>query len=140
MLSFYAPGRGRIEAAAEFVPAEVNWIDALRPTGEEIAFLARALGLEVPTVPTPSAIESSSRLRKEKDWLYLSVPIIYRGDEFLPALTPLGLALSKDVLLTVRFQPLKAFDELQDSLSRSPVEAGGPGALVYVFESLVGRA
>src|SRR5262245_18594875 len=38
MLSFYAPGRRRIEAAPEFVPAEVNWIDALRPTGEEIAF------------------------------------------------------------------------------------------------------
>jgi magnesium transporter len=140
MLSFYAPGRKRIEAAAEFVPAEVNWIDALRPTGEEIAFLERALTIEVPTLQTLSAIESSSRLRKEKDWLHLSVPVLYRGDGFLPALTPLGLAMSKEVLLTVRFQPLKAFDELQDNLSRSPVEAGGPGALVYVFESLVEHA
>jgi magnesium transporter len=142
MLSFHAPGKGRIEAvkAADFIPVEVNWIDALRPTGEEIAYLEAALGIEVPTLQTLSAIESSSRLRKEKDWLHLSIPVVYRGDGFLPALTPLGFAMSKDVLLTVRFKPLKAFDELQDNLSCFRIEAGGPGALVGVLESLVAHA
>ncbi len=142
MLSFHTPGKGRIEAvkATGSLSAEVNWIDALRPTGEEIAFLERTLGIKVPTLQTLSGIESSSRLRKEKDWLHLSVPVVYRQEGFLPALTPLGLAMSTDVLLTVRFKPLKAFDELQDNLCRSPVEAGGPGALVGVLESLVAHA
>ncbi len=142
MLSFHTPGKGRQEAvkAADVVPAGVTWIDALRPTGEEIASLKRALGIEVPTLQTLSGIESSSRLRKEKDWLHLSVPVVYRQEGFLPALTPLGFAVSKDMLLTVRFKPLRALDELQNNLSRSPVEAGGPGALVSVLESLVAHA
>ncbi|HMF06999.1 MAG TPA: magnesium transporter CorA family protein [Methylocella sp.] len=139
MLSFYTPGKGRIETvkAGETLPAEVNWIDALRPTGEEIAFLRRALGIQVPTLQTLSEIESSSKFRKEEDWLYLSVPVIYEKEGFLPALTPLGFAMSKNVLLTVRFKSLKVLDQLQDNLFRSPVEAGGPGALIGVLESLV---
>jgi magnesium transporter len=102
--------------------------------------LERTLGIAVPTLQTLSGIESSSRLRKEKDWLHLSVPVVYRQEGFLPALTPLGFAMSNDVLLTVRFKPLKAIDELQDNLSRSPIEAGGPSALVGVLESLVAHA
>jgi hypothetical protein len=97
MLSFYTPGKGRIETvkAGETLPAEVNWIDALRPTGEEIAFLRRALGIQVPTLQTLSEIESSSKFRKEEDWLYLSVPVIYEKEGFLPALTPLGFAVQE---------------------------------------------
>lgn len=139
MLSFHAPGRIKIEVAlaAGMVPAEVNWVDALRPDAQEIAFLERSLGMEVPTLEILSEIENSSRLRSEKDWLHLSIPMVYRKDGFIPASTPVGFSLSKNVLLTVRFEPLRAFDRILDSISRSPMHMGGPGALVAVLDGIV---
>src|ERR1700736_4986339 len=124
MLSFHAPGKAGNEVAADAktIPSGVNWIDALRPDAQEIAFLERTLGIEVPTLETLSEIETSSRLRSEKDWLYLSIPMIHRADGFMPVLTPLGFVLSKDVLLTVRFRPMKAFDDVLETISRCPVQ------------------
>ncbi|PZR88938.1 MAG: magnesium transporter CorA, partial [Hyphomicrobiales bacterium] len=62
------------------------------------------------------------------------------ADGFMPARTPLGFALSKDVLLTLRFKHMKAFDDVQESISRSPAQAGGPGALVVILEAVVDHA
>ena len=81
MLSFHSSAaKGEIPVAtdAEAIPPEVNWIDALRPDAREIAFLERTLGIEVPSLESLSEIESSSRLHAEKDWLYLSIPMIHR--------------------------------------------------------------
>jgi magnesium transporter len=142
MLSFHAPGKAGIEVeiVAETIPSGVNWIDTVRPDQHEIAFLERTLGIEVPTLETLSGIEMSSRLRSEEDWLYLSIPMIYRKNGFMPALTPLGFALSKDILLTVRFEHIKVFDDVLDTVSRHPMQAGGPGALVAILEVIVGHA
>jgi magnesium transporter len=82
MLSFHSSAaKGEIPVAtdAEAIPPEVNWIDALRPDAREIAFLERALGVEVPSLESLSEIESSSRLHTEKDWLHLSIPMIHRS-------------------------------------------------------------
>ena len=68
--------------------------------------MERTLGIEVPTLRSLSEIETSRRLRNEKDWLHLSIPMIYQTEGFMPALTPLGFVLSKDVLLTVRFKAI----------------------------------
>jgi magnesium transporter len=142
MLSFHTPSKPKIEAAADFksIPAGVTWIDALQPDEHEIAFLERSLGIEVPTLESLSEIETSSRLRREKDWLYLSIPMVYRKEGSMPARTPLGFALSKDLLLTVRFKPLRAFDDLQDTVQRVPLRPGGPGALAAILESIVEHA
>lgn len=141
MLSFHAPGKAGIEvpADAKTIPSGVNWIDAVRPDPQEIAFLERTLGTEVPTLETLSEIETSSRLRSEKDWLRLSIPMIHRKDGFMPALTPLGFILSRDILLTVRFEHMKAFD-VPEILSRCPMQAGGPSALVAILEVIVDHA
>jgi magnesium transporter len=142
MLSFHGPGKPNIEAApeAKTIPAEVNWIDAVRPDAREIAFLERTLGIEVPAFETLSEIETSSRLRSEKDWLYLSIPMIHWADGFMPALTPLGFVLSKDILLTVRFKQMKVFDDVLGTVSGHPMQAGGPGALVAILAAIVDRA
>ncbi len=142
MLSFHAPGKAGIEVPidAKTIPAEVNWIDAVQPDPQEIAFLEHTLGIEVPTLETLSEIETSSRLRSEKDWLHLSIPMIYRKDGYMPATTPLGFVVSKDLLLTVRFKHMKAFDDCKDNLSKHPLQAGGPGALVAILEAIVDHA
>src|SRR6202047_345408 len=142
MLSFHAPGKDGIEVVADAttIPSDVSWIDAERPDAREIAFLERTLGIAVPTLETLSEIETSSRLRSEKDWLYLSIPTIRRADGFMPTLTPLGFVLSKDVLLTVRFKHMKAFDDVLETISRCPAQAGGPGALFAILEVVVDHA
>ena len=142
MLTFFAPGKAGIEATpdAMTMPSGVNWIDAVRPDPQEIAFLERTLGLEVPTLKALSEIETSSRLHSEKDWLYLSIPMVYRKDGFMPELTPLGFVLSKDMLLTVRFKDMKAFDDVPETISQRPAQAGGPAALIAVLEAIVDHA
>jgi magnesium transporter len=142
MLSFHSAGKDGFEVAtdAKTIPSEVNWIDTERPDPKEIAFLERTLKIAVPTLEALSEIETSSRLRSEKDWLYLSIPMIHRADGFMPTLTPLGFVLSKDVLLTVRFKQMKALDDVLETISRCPAQAGGPGALVAILAAIVDRA
>jgi magnesium transporter len=143
MLSFHsaaANGEIRVAKDAKTIPPEVNWIDALRSDAREIAFLESALGIEVPTLAALSEIQSSSRLRAEKDWLHISIPMIYRAEGFMPALTPLGFILSKELLLTVRFKPMKAFDDCKDNLARYPLQAGGSGALISILEVIIDHA
>ncbi|HUI22234.1 MAG TPA: magnesium transporter CorA family protein [Methylocella sp.] len=143
MLSFHSPSaKAEIPVTHDTsaIPPEVNWIDAVRPDAQEIAFLERALGIEVPTLAALSEIETSSRLRTEGDWLYLSIPMIYRTEGFMPALTPLGFILSKNLLLTVRFKPMKVFDDCKSNLSKHPLQAGGPGALATILEVIVDHA
>ena len=139
MLRFHASSRPEIQVSLEdkALPAEVNWIDVLKPDTQEIALLERTLGIELPTLEELSQIERSSRLRNEGDWLRLSLPVIYQIDGFLPALTPLGIALSKDRLLTVRFKRIKAFDNVFDNLARFPMQTGGIGALIAIVEAII---
>ena len=139
MLRFHASSRPEIQVSLEdkALPVEVNWIDVLKPDTQEIALLERTLGIELPTLEELSQIERSSRLRSERDWLRLSLPVIYQIDGFLPALTPLGIALSKDRLLTVRFKRIKAFDNVFDNLARFPMQTGGIGALIAIVEAII---
>jgi magnesium transporter len=139
MLRFHASGRPEIKVSpdAKAMPAEVNWIDVLKPDSQEIAFLERTPGIELPTLEELSQIERSSRLRSERDWLRLSLPVIYQIDGFLPALTPLGIALSKDRLLTIRFRRIKALDNVFDDIARFPIQTGGIGALIAVVEAII---
>jgi len=94
----------------------------------------------VPTVADLSEIESSSRLYKDKDHVFLSAPAHYRTVGGVPRTTPLGFVLSKDLVLTIRFKPLKAFDSLHDALTKQAISLpGGLGALVTVLEGIVER-
>jgi magnesium transporter len=140
MLSFHSSTTNKeipLTLDSKALPPEVNWIDALRPDAQEIAFLERTLGIEVPTLTALSQIQSSSRLRAEKDWLHMSISMIRRAEGFMPTLTPLGFILSKDLLLTVRFKQMKAFDDCKDDLARFPLQPGGLGALFAVLEVII---
>src|SRR2546421_5690824 len=118
MLTLYTDraSRGqRLEdlGAAE-LPEGLVWLDLLRPEAGEIAFVERATGLHVPSKEELSEIESSSRLRSRDGALYLSTPLIYRAQSELPLSTPLGFVLTRDRLITVRFEELTAFTNFID--------------------------
>ncbi len=143
MLEFHsstAAGKIDVDLDGDAIPPEVSWIDAFRPERREIVFLERTLGVEVPTLADLSEIESSSRLYKDKDHLYLSIPAHYRTVGEVPRTTPLGFVLATNLLLTIRFKPLKACEHLHDLLAKRAIELpGGLGALITVLEGIVER-
>ena len=136
MLTLYrtATGRGEqpVDLAHGSLPAEAVWIDMLRPEPDEIAFVKRTTGLEVPGIEELSEIESSSRLRNEAGTLYLSAPFVYRSDTDQPVTTPAGFVLTRERLITVRFEELPSFTNFAthdlstetDPLSSGAVFAG----------------
>jgi magnesium transporter len=95
MLTLYhsctAPGERSADLGKATLPANVTWIDLLKPEPDEVAFVKRTTGLEVPSIEDLSEIESSSRLRHQNGAIYLSAPLIYRGaDSDHPLTTPVG--------------------------------------------------
>jgi magnesium transporter len=85
-----------------------------------------------------SEIESSSRLYREGDNLFLTVPIAARREDGTIQSTPLGFVLTREVLLTVRFEPIKICEGQRPAGPGSdrPL-AGGAGALIGLLEALV---
>jgi magnesium transporter len=142
MLTLYRSRAGHGEHPADLarglLPPEAVWIDLLRPEPDEIAFVKRTAGLDVPSIEELSEIESSSRLRSEAGTLNLSAPLVYRSDSDQPLATPVGFVLTRERLITVRFQELSSFTTFaahdlaneKDPLSSAAVFAGLMDAVV----------
>ena len=96
---------------------EIVWIDLLKPTQAEIDFVERNTGWSVPSIEELSEIETSSRLRSKEGTLLLSAPLIHRVDARDPRSTPVGFVLGQQRLVTVRFEPLTAFDTFTKTAS-----------------------
>jgi magnesium transporter len=102
-------GEQPVDLATASLPGNVVWIDMLNPTSEEVAFVERETGLHVPGIEDLSEIESSSRLRTRNGALYLSAPLIFRADTGHPLTTPVGFILTRQRLMTLRFEELASF-------------------------------
>jgi magnesium transporter len=144
MLSFHsstAKGEIKVSLDAAMLPAEVNWIDAFLPDAREIAFLERALGIVAPSFEQLSSIETSSRLYRDKDHLFMSIPMIFKTLAGMTQTSPLCFVLSKANVLTVRFKPIKACEDLNfaDS-SENRRSLDGPGALIALLEVIIDHA
>jgi magnesium transporter len=118
--------------------ARSAWVDLHDPTDAERAAFEQAFGLRVPTKEQLAEIETTSRLRTERDALYLTAPLIFaaEGEPWIP--TPTGFVLSKRVLMTERFAESSAFDAVIAELG--PAEKIEPTlAFVRLLEVLVDR-
>jgi magnesium transporter len=136
MLTLYhsctAPGERPGDLAKATLQANVTWIDLLKPEPDEVAYVKRTTGLEVPSIEDLSEIESSSRLRHQNGAIYLSAPLIYRADSDHPLTTPVGFVLTRERLMTVRFEDITSFKTFSardlaaesDPLSSAAVFAG----------------
>jgi magnesium transporter len=113
MLALYAKDGSVLEPPAGVgaapLAADVVWLDLLQPSAEEVAFVERAIGLQLPTLADLSEIESSSRLRSQDRVLYLSATLVHRPTADDPRATPVGFVLTRERLITLRFEPLSAF-------------------------------
>jgi magnesium transporter len=141
MLKFHSTNvKGEIKLGpdATALPAEANWIDAMRPNHKEIAFLEQLLGIAVPTLEKLSEIETSSRLYRDKDQLFMSTPMIVRLTSGLAQTSPLGFVLTKDYLLTIRYAPMKPCETLHYAdILQNGRPNDGPSALITLLERII---
>lgn len=129
------PGHGAIEHAAHAV-----WLDLLDPTEEERALAERITGLRVPARAELSEIERSSRLAAHNGVLTMSSPMVSTMEGKRAFVSPLGFVLSREKLLTVRYEALRAFDNFAESLCDP--EAPAPDSVtvfVGLLEEIVDR-
>ena len=133
-------GQAATDLAAASLPPGTVWVDLMKAEADEIRYVERAAGLQLPTFESLSEIESSSRLRSEGGALYLSTPLVFRAESGEPRATPVGFVLTPDFLITVRFEPLTAFATFAERAARPRgVHASSAGAFVGLAEAMVDR-
>ncbi|MFC3123868.1 magnesium transporter CorA family protein [Pseudoroseomonas globiformis] len=119
---------------------EAVWIDLLSPSREEGLAVEQALSMEIPTREEMQEIESSSRLYREGDALFLTAPFLYGVDEGEYSSTAITFAITARHLVTVRYATPKAFRVFATRAVRSPVLLNGAGqAMLGQFEQVVDR-
>jgi magnesium transporter len=120
--------------------ALVGWIDALDPTPDESALIERLTGLHVSSRDELAEIESSSRLAFEDNVLYLSMTQLIKQEQLPGRSAPLGFVLSKDRLVTIRFEQSRLFDIFPDRMRRDRALGAGPAhVFVGLLEAIVDR-
>lgn len=129
MLNAYPQSR----AAAGSLAGQ-KWIDLVDPTDAERRAFEQAFGLRVPSKADLVEIEATSRQRIDNGALYMTVPLIFENEPWLPH--PTGFVLAKQVLLTVRFAPSAAFDVVAKECG-SDAKLEPATAFVNILEELV---
>ncbi|WP_232628643.1 magnesium transporter CorA family protein [Methylobacterium sp. Leaf118] len=139
MISVHGP-QGAVEADhlhEGAPPKHAVWIDLNDPTAEEARRVEQATGLRIPSRAALSEVELSSRLRRNRDGISLSTPMVtFDRSDF--SLKPLGFLLNDNHLVTVRFHEMRAFAAV-----RARVDAGdgdgstGARMFLLIVEELV---
>jgi magnesium transporter len=107
-------------AAQPAAAAAAGWIDLVSPTAAELEHVAQQCHIQVPSREALQEIETSSRLRADGDVLYLSMPLGVRDETVGLAPVPLGFILSPQVLISVRFRELRAFESVLAQVGAHP--------------------
>jgi magnesium transporter len=144
MLTSYALAEGRIVVRDGLLPpgelARAVWIDLLNPTPEEERAVQTALRLEIPTREEMQEIESSSRLYREDDALFLTANFLHGVDGGEYGSTAITFVLSNQSLVTVRYATPKAFSVFSVRCQKMPALVASPdGVMLHIFEQIVDR-
>jgi magnesium transporter len=142
MLAAYAAREG--QPLADFPPegdlSQAQWIDLFDPTPAEKARVIAATGLSVATEDELSEIETSSRLAFDGHAIYLSMPLVARAEGEAANTRPIGFVLTRDRLITIRFNRSHAFHNFIETQHRTPMEAVSPlGIFVLMMEAISDR-
>jgi len=139
MLRVYRDTGSFLTSASSDLHGEIIWMDLVNPTNEETSFVESRAHVRIPSKEALSEIESSSRLMVEGRTIYVSAPVVAQGDTADAFLSPLGLILTKDVLVTVRFEEASAFDSVVEQVRRDDTLRSGTGVFTALLEALVDR-
>lgn len=143
MLNAYAvvnDALARVETTAEAVPPEVVWVDLFQPTQEEDRALERCLGIEIPSREEMREIEPSSRLYVDHGVRYMTATVLCNTDLGSPKLTQISFVLSRDRLVTVRYdtpKPVNMF--LNRAQKPGAVHANPESILTGLLDTIIDR-
>src|ERR1700712_4064042 len=111
LLRHGAAGLETVTPADGWRPSEdVFWIDLLKPTRAEELAVEAAMGLEMPTREEMAEIEPSSRLYQANGATFMTATLLSRRDEHHRSEAPVTFVLTKGLLVTIRYDELRAFD------------------------------
>ena len=141
MLTIYRDEGGTVrQSTAEGdLPPGVIWLDLLEPTDEERQFVETRARVRVPSRDALSEIEASSRLISDHGTLYLSTPVVARGDTEDATLSPAGFIVSEKLLVTVRYTALSTFDAVAERVRTDDTLTSAMGVFVALLEAIVDR-
>ncbi|MFT8245076.1 magnesium/cobalt transporter CorA [Roseomonas sp. BN140053] len=117
------------------------WLDLLNPTRDEERAVQTALGLEVPTREEMQEIESSSRLYREDEAVFLTANFLYGVEEGEFGSTPITFVLAARHLVTVRYATPKAFAVFAARCRKHPPSLlrSADHVMLGLFEQVVDR-
>ena len=142
MLGAYAAREGQplTDFPAEGDLSQAQWIDLYDPTPEEKARVVAATGLSVATEDELAEIETSSRLAFDGHAIYLSMPLVAKLEDQAPDTKPIGFVLTRERLLTIRFNRSVAFHSFLETQHRTPMEQVAPaGLFLLIMEAITDR-
>lgn len=120
-------------------PEDVVWIDLLSPSREEELAVEEAFGIDLPTREEMAHLEPSSRLYQEDGATFLTATLLAHSDEHHPIATPATFVLVKGVLVTIRYEALRAFAIFGQRCEHTPI-ADGADAMLDLLDAVVERA
>lgn len=108
-------------------------------TAEEKAFVESRTKIRIPTIEALSEIEASSRLILQNDIVYMSTPVVAKGDTNDAFETPMGFILSSSLLVTVRFSELAVVGTIAEKIHTDASLRSSSGVFTAMVEALVDR-
>jgi magnesium transporter len=115
------------------MPADAIWIDLHNPTREEELAAEAALGLLLPTREEMAEIETSSRLYREGDAVFMTAQLITRSGGETPISAPVTFVLAGQRLITIRYVEPMAFKLVAEQIARNPQDLACGGALLLAL-------
>ncbi len=98
----------------------ILWIDLLHPSALEISYIAKTYNLDVPTKEEREEIEESARYFEDAQSITINTYFLMRNNQMELHNETITFILLKGILFTLRYADFKVFNEIQQSVLRSP--------------------
>ena len=122
------------------LPDSAVWIDMVKPSPDEDHAVERLAGVEIPTREDMQEIEISSRLYIENGARYMTASLMCAADTESPRISPVTFILTRQRLVTVRYDSPKPFALVEMKLARlAPPNANGETVLLELLDAVIDR-
>ena len=125
----------------ETAPARAPvWLDLAEPTPDELREAGKRLGAALPPREEISSIALSKRMRASPEMISINLPAFARAEAGQGMMTPLGIVVTPELLVTTRYAESEAFKRLADAVAAAAPTLTSIDAFVLLFESIVSAA
>lgn len=120
--------------------SEAIWIDVLRPSPEDEAYLEKALGVDIPTQEEMREIEVSSRLYVDGGDAFMTAMVLSHSDGDDVIISPITFILSGTRLITVRYEEPRVFATFPERAQRTAIGCtDAESVLVGLLDAVIDR-